>query len=614
MSAKIIQQWLDAQCHTIRGVESGMVALPLPGSDKNMVVQWPQAPRLKDVLVRAAGTVLKHRKALLQTVKKAGLAENTSSPLVVAAPLTLNDGGTAAASLVLWDVDTEAGKAILKHLNEELKQLGQQLAQSVAESAPVVAKQPHDNASQDGADSSALAMVTHLLATTLATPRFDAACAALATELATRLDCERVSIGIRHNGNTELTGISHNAEIKLRQDFSRSLVAVMDEAIDQGQMVPVPASGKHSVITLAADKFSRHHEQHALCTVPLVFDENVVGAMVLERAHDRPFESESCEVLEHMASFLAPVLEMKFRTNRPWWKRLQQAPASIAHWLKRKDTLLPKALIATVILMLVALALPLATYRINAPAHIEGLIQRSLTSPENSYIKDVQVRPGDRVTKGQVLVQLENKDLELRRQELNSKLAQIKAKYGSALASRDRTELAVLSGEMEETKATLELTRKQLERSQITSPFSGEVIDGDLTQSLGAPVKRGDVLMVLSPVGEYRIIFDVDESDIAALETSQQARMALTSNPSRRYPLDIVRISPMAKVKDGNNVFEVEARLTDATNHPELREQLRPGLEGLVKVDVQQRSLLWIGLHSFLNWLDFQLWRWLGIA
>ncbi len=587
-----------------------MVALPLDGSSKNMVVQWPQAPRLKESLIRAAGMVLKHRKALMQIVKKPDLSDNIQPPLVVAAPLMFADGGTGAASLVLKDASTDTGKAVLQHLNRELKKLSQQLGAETS-AAPTSPKdetaEPHTD---PHAQTQPLQLVTHLLATALATPRFDAACAAVATELATQFHCERVSIGIRSGDNTELAGLSHNAEVKTRHDFSRSLVAVMDESIDQQHTLRYPEPEGQSLITLAAGKFSAQHGQHELCVLPLIFEQQCIGSIVLENPKGRAFSSDTCEVLEHISSFLAPVLDMKARTSQPWWKRLRQSPARLAHWLRKKDNAMAKLLMVTGVLAMVALSLPLATFRISAPAHVEGLVQRTLTSPENSYIKDVLVRPGDSVEKGQTLVTLENKELELREQELHSKLEQLEAKYGSALASRDRTQLAVIAGEMEETRANLKLVRQQLSRSTIVSPFAGQIIEGDLTQSLGAPVKRGDVLMVLAPLGEYRVIFDVRDSDISELDLNQHAELALTSDPSQRYPLEIRRISPMAKVKDGQNVFEVEARLPDSS----AQTRLRPGLEGLVKVEVEKRSPLWITLRGVLNWLDFQLWRWFGLS
>ena len=51
--------------------------------------------------------------------------------------------------------------------------------------------------------------------------------------------------------------------------------------------------------------------------------------------------------------------------------------------------------------------------------------------------------------------------------------------------------------------------------------FDGIVIKGDLSQNLGAPVQRGEVLMVLAPNDSFRLILEVDEADIAAVRPGQ---------------------------------------------------------------------------------------------
>jgi hypothetical protein len=38
-------------------------------------------------------------------------------------------------------------------------------------------------------------------------------------------------------------------------------------------------------------------------------------------------------------------------------------------------------------------------------------------------------------------------------------------------------------------------------------------------------------------------------------------------------------------------------------------ERLRPGMEGIGKVVVGERSLLWIWTHGFVDWLRLTLWN-----
>ena len=56
---------------------------------------------------------------------------------------------------------------------------------------------------------------------------------------------------------------------------------------------------------------------------------------------------------------------------------------------------------------------------------------------------------------------------------------------------------------------------------------------------------------------------------------------------------------------DGHNVFAVEA----AIDGPAVA-ALRPGMQGIAKVVVGQRSLLWIWTHGLVDWLRLTLWSW----
>ena len=66
--------------------------------------------------------------------------------------------------------------------------------------------------------------------------------------------------------------------------------------------------------------------------------------------------------------------------------------------------------------------------------------------------------------------------------------------------------------------------------------------------------------------------------------------------------LTIEAITPVTVAEDGRNVFRVEASL------PSGSERLRPGMEGVAKISVDQRRLAWIWTHRIVDW--FRLWTW----
>jgi hypothetical protein len=138
------------------------------------------------------------------------------------------------------------------------------------------------------------------------------------------------------------------------------------------------------------------------------------------------------------------------------------------------------------------------------------------------------------------------------------------------------------------------------------APFDGVVITGDLTQSLGAPVKKGEALMTVAPEHDFRVMLEVDERDIADVQLGKTGSLALSALPGDTFALEVNRITPVATTAQGRNYFEVEAKLKAKT------EQLRPGLLGVGKVEAGSRSLLWIWTHRVSGWLRMTVWSWVG--
>ena len=56
--------------------------------------------------------------------------------------------------------------------------------------------------------------------------------------------------------------------------------------------------------------------------------------------------------------------------------------------------------------------------------------------------------------------------------------------------------------------------------------------------------------------------------------------------------------------KEGRNLFRVEAPLTVKPDG-----RLRPGMEGVAKVDAGERGLLWIWTRRLIDWVRLLIWE-----
>ena len=152
--------------------------------------------------------------------------------------------------------------------------------------------------------------------------------------------------------------------------------------------------------------------------------------------------------------------------------------------------------------------------------------------------------------------------------------------------------------------ATLALVEDRLTRARIVAPFDGILVSGDLSQMLGTPVEKGKVLLEIAPLDDYRVILKVPEEAIREVRLDQQGELVLAGRVNERIPFKVRNIG-VAFAEEGENLFRVEAAL-ETTGAA-----LRPGMEGVGKIAIGERRLLWIWTHPFFDWLRLKLWYWL---
>jgi hypothetical protein len=54
--------------------------------------------------------------------------------------------------------------------------------------------------------------------------------------------------------------------------------------------------------------------------------------------------------------------------------------------------------------------------------------------------------------------------------------------------------------------------------------------------------------------------------------------------------------------EEGRNYFQVEAKMEHTSD------LLRPGMEGVAKIDIDRRKMIWIWTHKLVDWVRLSLW------
>lgn len=433
---------------------------------------------------------------------------------------------------------------------------------------------------------------------------FHKAALAVVNRLAQRFGCHQVQLGLEKGKTVRVAAVSHTAWFDDRANLVNLAAQAMNEAFDQRARVVLPEPEQGAVlVTAALREYGQESGSAALCALPLESGSRVVGVWLLER--DEPFTPADLDVLETLGLTLGPILELKLASeesllkhgHRVWQKLLRRTT----------DTSRPgvKLIVIASALLLAFLALFPADYRVSSQAAVEGETQRVAVAPFQGYIREAPARAGDVVKKGQVLAVLEDKDLKLERVRWEAELEVSLRKEREAMAKNDRVSMRLASAQANQARAQLNLVLEKLGRVEVSAPFDGVVVRGDLSQELGSPVEQGKVLFELAPMDAWRVILKVDERDIAHVRDGQSGELVLTSLPGQSFPLKVKKVTPVSVAEEGRNYFRVEAEL------PKSAAKMRPGMEGVGKVDAGQRSLLWIWTHRFTDWLTLKAWEWL---
>jgi len=586
--------WLAALCGSIRDAQSGVAVLGAPDLGPYApVAYWPRhregAPRLADV----AELALAERRVVVD--------------LLPPPPGSGNPAPLSRGLALPIDVDGHLHGVVAIEVAERSDAELQLVLQALRLGLNLIAAQLREHSKRETlATEERLMALVDLTASVLEEEQFEPACRSFVTELAMRLFCDRVSIGVVRRGHAEVVALSHSAQIGKRMDLARALGAAMDEAIDQKTVIRFPAAaGDEIVVTRDHERLAREHGNGSLLTLPMAGAGDFAAALCCERAGNMPFEPADVELCQSVAAVVARILELKKRNERALAMRIKDAWQEQVQRMVGPRYFKRKLVLGTAVLAVVFFSFATGDYRVTAPATLEGAVRRTLAAPFDGYIASAPARAGDVARADAVLATLDDREMRLERLKWASQHAQYLKQHQEAVANRDRAKAQILQALYDQAQAQINLLDEQLARAAVKAPFDGVIVKGDLSQSLGAGVKRGDVLFEITPLESYRVIVEVDEREIADVARGEKGQLILAAISGESFPFTVSNVTSVTTAREGRNYFRVEAMLDQAND------RLRPGMEGVGKIHVDRRRLIWIWTHRLQNWIRLFVWSYL---
>jgi HlyD family secretion protein len=239
---------------------------------------------------------------------------------------------------------------------------------------------------------------------------------------------------------------------------------------------------------------------------------------------------------------------------------------------------------------------------------IEPIRLVEVKSKASGEITRLLVESGDAVSRGDLLGEVDPRDVRNTYAQAEADLEVAKARMTTAQAQKQRsselrkanviTEQEFESATFEEANAraqlvkaqvNLELARERLGDVTIRAPINGVIIsksveEGTIIQSASQNISGGSIILTMADLSEMQVRTLVDETDLGKIQAGQQARVTVEAYPGRTFVGRVLKIEPQAIVEQNVTMFPVLVHLENRDG------ALKPGMNAEVVVEVARRE------------------------
>ena len=241
-----------------------------------------------------------------------------------------------------------------------------------------------------------------------------------------------------------------------------------------------------------------------------------------------------------------------------------------------------------------------------ATGAIEPINVVEVKSKASGLITKMTVETGTLVKPGDLLVQIDTRDVQNQYNQAEADLKASQAKLQVSEQQKKRSdelfkarvitsqEYESASLDLENSKAAvirsaanLDLAKQRLEDATVTAPTSGTVLTktvslGQVITSATSSATGGTTLLTMADLGHVRVRALFNETDIGQVRPGQGSTVTVDAFPDRRFQGVVEKIEPSATIQQNVTMFPVLVTLDNSEG------LLRPGMNGEVAVLVDQ--------------------------
>lgn len=219
----------------------------------------------------------------------------------------------------------------------------------------------------------------------------------------------------------------------------------------------------------------------------------------------------------------------------------------------------------------------LAVYTGTAP--IEALAEADVIGKVGGEVREILVEEGDTVTKGQVLARLDGDRLRLGLSESEAKLRKLQREYER---NADLSEKGLVSTgdfekirfEMEALQAAFNLSRLELDYTQIRAPIAGVVSERFI--KLGNTISVNDPVFRITSFDPLVAYLHVPEREYRNINAGQAVAIDIDALQGPPIAVTVTRVSPV--VDPATGTFKITIEILDE------QRRIKPGMFGRISV------------------------------
>ncbi len=432
-------------------------------------------------------------------------------------------------------------------------------------------------------------------------------CFAIVNSLCSKLSCEQVAIGIVKRNDVKLMAVSGLAEIPKSTPGMQAVHQAMATCLDRNETSVFQDDGR-LVDQCESSNCKIHHYWNRIsggscvATIPLRIDGECVAVLALRRKPHTPFVPEDIKRAQVLGESFAPALPLVDKASRTLIRHGADSLFALA-----KDCFswngLGKKLIATAACCFLAwMIFGKTKHEIFAPCKIAANQVKTVASPFDGLIKEVLVKPGQHVSRGQLILSFDKENLLTERSRILTEMASLRIECNALLQDRKIQAAFVLQTQIAVLETELQLVTENLERSNIRAKTDGIVLPTDIHRRVGQFVATGEPLLEIADQQGWHLEIETPEHQVRHLKVGQAGEFQSRARPDLISVCQIDAINPSSQVIGDANVVVADASVGSRQSW------MKIGMEGFVKIDTGDQPVWWVYLHPVIDYARLRLW------